>query len=153
MGTRGPAPKPAWKQKLEGNPGKRRVKDTAKPNDRRPTCPTWLDEGAKAEWARVAPELERLGLLTQLDRGAFAAYCAVHSVWVDSERALVEKGRFYVAPGGKLRERPEADIANRAQKAMLTFAREFGMTPTSRARLSLPPPLNEEDEFDKWLLD
>jgi P27 family predicted phage terminase small subunit len=151
MGTRGPTPKPAWKRRLEGNPGKRPIKEAAKAPPGRPTCPTWLDEGAKAAWARLAPELEKLGLLTPLDRDCFAVYCQSYSAWAEAEQVLAEKGRFYVGPGAKLRERPEVAVVERAMKNTLMMAREFGMTPASRARLSLPPAEDEDDEFGRFL--
>jgi len=152
VGRRGPTPKPAWLNKLEGNPGKRRQKSGPKPPPTRPSCPAWLDEDAKAEWARVAPELERLGLLTQLDRAAFACYCQSYADYVSLQKFLSVNGLFYVTPAGKLRERPEAGMADTAMRTMLAFAREFGMTPASRARLNLPPQLSDEDdEFDRWL--
>ena len=45
----------------------------------RATCPKQLDTEARREWRRVAPELERMGLSTTLDRAALAAYCACWS--------------------------------------------------------------------------
>jgi P27 family predicted phage terminase small subunit len=151
MGARGPTPKPAWKKRLEGNPGKRPIKESVKAPPGRPTCPTWLDEGARATWARLAPELEKRDLLTPLDRDSFALYCQSYSAWAEAEQVLAERVRFYVGPGGKLRERPEVTVAERAMKNTVAIGREFGLTPVSRARLNLLPPDDEDDEFDRFL--
>ena len=151
MGSRGPTAEPPWLKELKGNPGKRKIKKAPKAAPARPSCPAWLDEDAKAEWARVAPELERLGLLTHLDRAALTCYCVSYSDWVSLQKFLNEKGLMYVTPAGRLRERPEVALADQAMKAVLTWAREFGMMPAGRARLHLPPPIDEDDEFDRFL--
>jgi P27 family predicted phage terminase small subunit len=155
MGARGPTPKPAWKQRLEGNPGKRPIKEEVEVDSKTPSCPGWLSETAKAEWARLAPELERLHVLKHLDRAVFAAYCQNYSEWAECESTLAERGRHYVAPGGRLRERPEVALAQQAQKRMLTFARDLALTPISRTRLSIHPTIDFEEDDDEWesLLD
>ncbi len=153
MGRRGPTPKPAHLKALEGNPGKRPLnKRSPRPRPVRPSCPSWVDSEAKAEWQRLAPELERLGLLTPLDRAAFTCYCQSYAHWVKAQRALREHGMMYVTASGRVRERPEVAIAESSLKLMRAFAVEFGLTPNSRSRFSLPEPLTEEDdEFARWL--
>ncbi len=153
MGRRGPTPKPTHIKALEGNPGKRPLKgNNAKPRSVAPDCPDWLSAEAKAEWKRLAPELERLGLLTLLDRAAFSCYCQSFAHWVQAQRVLREHGTMYVTGSGRVRERPEVAIAGSFLKLMRAFAVEFGLTPSSRSRLSLPdPPADEDDEFATWL--
>ena len=46
-----------------------------------PKPPDFLSAAAKAEWDRLAPELHRLGLLTVLDHGPFAALCQATAMW------------------------------------------------------------------------
>ncbi len=53
-----------------------------------PKCPTHLDKIAKKEWRRFAPTLERLGLITEVDGSAFAAYCDQYSRWVQINQDL-----------------------------------------------------------------
>ena len=153
MGRRGPPSKPPHLKALEGNPGKRPLKgNNAKPRSVAPDCPDWLSAEAKAEWKRLAPELERLGLLTVLDRAAFSCYCQSFAHWVQAQRVLRERGTMYVTGSGRVRERPEVAIAGSSLKLMRAFAVEFGLTPSSRSRFSLPDPLTQEDdEFARWL--
>ena len=154
MGRRGPTPKPVHLKALEGNPGKRPLKgDNAKPRSVAPDCPDWLSAEAKAEWKRLAPELERLGLLTLLDRAAFSCYCQSFGHWVQAQRVLREHGMMYVTASGRVRERPEVAIAGSSLKLMRAFAVEFGLTPSSRSRFSLPDPLTDEDDEFAWWLD
>ena len=76
MAVPGRKPRPTHLKILEGNPGKRSLtKNEPKPRPVNPTQPDWLLREAKAEWRRVVPELERMGLLTTVDRAALATYC------------------------------------------------------------------------------
>ena len=152
MGRRGPTPKPAHIKALEGNPGKRPLKcNNAKPRSLAPDCPDWLSAEAKAEWKRLAPELERLGLLTVLDRAAFSCYCQSFAHWVQAQRVLREQGTMYVTGSGRVRERPEVAIAESSLKLMRAFAVEFGLTPNSRSRFSLPEPMKDDDDIEGLL--
>ncbi len=72
----GTKPKPTALKLLEGNPGKRPLPmNEPKPAPTAPKCPSWLHKDAKKEWKRISTELERLGLLTQVDMAALAGYC------------------------------------------------------------------------------
>jgi len=153
MGRRGPSPKPDRLKVLAGNPGKRPLKKAqAKPAAKGPTCPDWLSPEAKAEWRRLAPELVRRGLLTLLDRAAFAAYCQSYAHWQQCQRVVVKEGPLYLAANGRLRERPEVALARKYGQLVRAFAVEFGLTPNARSRLSIDePPAEEDSEFERWL--
>ncbi|MEP6872659.1 MAG: phage terminase small subunit P27 family [Anaerolineaceae bacterium] len=112
----------------------------------RATCPQWLDAAAKAEWRRLAPELERRGYLTPLDRAAFAGYCLAYSDW---RRCLVSIERFgavYISASGRVMERPEMQLSKEYGRAMRSFATDLGLTPSSRARM---PAAANEAEMEK----
>jgi len=151
MGRRGPAPKPVSLKVLAGNPGNRPLPETRSMTVSKARCPTWLSPGAKSEWRRIAPELERMGLLTALDRAAFAAYCESYAQWVACTRFLHEHGSHYLTPKSQLREWPQVEMAKQAGQTMRAFAGEFGLTPTSRLRLNIEGPEQEEDEFEAFL--
>src|SRR3970040_350941 len=153
MGRRGPPPKPDRLKVLAGNPGKRPLKKAqAKPAAKGPTCPEGLSPEARAEWRRVAPELVRRGLLTPLDRAAFAAYCQSYAHWQQCQRVVVKEGPLYLAAKGRLRERPEVDLARKDGQFRRAFAVEFGLTPSAQSRLSIDePPAEEDSEFERWL--
>ncbi len=154
MGRRGPPPKPAHLKMLEGNPCKRPLPAPGpRPRRDRVSCPDWLLPEAKAEWKRLAPELERLELLTPLDRAAFAGYCQSYGHWLEAETVLRKQGRLYVTPSGRVRERPEVEIARKSLQLMRALAVEFGLSPTARARLSLPAAIDHEDDEFERLLD
>jgi P27 family predicted phage terminase small subunit len=139
MGKRGPIPKSNKLRKLEGNPSKRPPQGQSPIPADLVDCPDWLSPEAKQEWARVAPELSRLGLLTKLDMAMLAGFCVSCSWWRRSQEVLITQGTIYVSVKGKLETRPEVMIAKIAGEQMNAFAAEFGLTPVSRARMKLSP--------------
>ena len=149
MAKRGPKPKPTALKKLLGNPGKRPLNEREpQPDPTMPRPPAHLDEGACAEWARMAPELNRMRLLTQVDRAAFAGYCAAYSRWAQATADLAKVGGFtIVTEKGYVLQHPLVGVANKALELMLKCAVEFGLTPSSRSRVSVPN--TDVDEFEK----
>ncbi len=149
----GRKPKPPALKILEGNPGKRRIEtDIPQPDDRIPTCPHWLEEAAKVEWMRVAPELNRLGLLTRVDRAALAAYCQSYARWQEAETILSSEGITceYTNKNGSTNTtlRPEVLVAKQYLQFLRAFCSEFGLTPSSRARMVLPKDEEDDEEND-----
>jgi P27 family predicted phage terminase small subunit len=142
MGRRGPPPKPTALRILEGNPSKRPLNpNEPKPPVGVPDCPAHLDLDAKKEWTRLAPILDRLGMLTIVDGAALAAYCQMYSRWAKAERAIKKHGITMETENGTVR-RPEVSIAREALHQMRQFAMEFGLTPASRSRVhGATPPL------------
>ncbi|KAF1084849.1 Phage terminase, small subunit [Sporotomaculum syntrophicum] len=151
MGARGPAPKPTHLKVLEGNPGRRPLnKNEPKPKPVAPKCPAWLDKEAKHEWKRVAPELEKLGLLTIVDGTALAAYCQAYSRWVAAEKVLTTEGMTYETETGYIRQRPEVGIVQKYLNLIKLYCAEFGLTPSARSRMTLP---GEDKDDDDGILD
>lgn len=140
MGMRGPAPKPLELVKAQGNTAKKKLPRNAprfKPKP--PECPLWLDALAKKEWARLAPELHNLNLLTTADLAAFASYCSAYSQLQQAEKVLQKHGRIFETPNGYLMPRPEVAMSNQAMKQIKDFAVQFGFTPSARSRIDLKP--------------
>jgi P27 family predicted phage terminase small subunit len=144
--VRGRKPKPTYLKLVTGNPGKRAInRDEPKPRRQLVRVPEELSEDAKIEWKRVAPELFRLGLLTVADRSVLAAYCEEWGVWITARRAiskmaerdLLTGGLMIKTEGGPPIENPLVGIAHKARRSMVTFAAEFGMTPSARSRIQM----------------
>ena len=89
MATRGRKPKPTALKVLEGNPGKRPLNNKEpQPEKKAPRCPSWLEPEAKKEWKRMAKTLEAIGVLTQVDKAAYAGYCQAYARWKEREEFL-----------------------------------------------------------------
>lgn len=159
MGKRGPAPKPTELKKIAGNPGgyplnEREPEFTTEKNM---APPAHLDELAKEEWGRVAPDLESNGLLSIVDRAGLAAYCTAWSRWVQAESALdkikaLDKqfhGLVVKGSKGNLITNPLVRVASDAMELMVKTAQQFGMTPSSRSQIELDPAA-DENPFDNF---
>jgi P27 family predicted phage terminase small subunit len=135
----GRKPTPVRLKVLLGNPGKRPLPVEPVPQTfaEIPAPPDYLQPEAAAEWRRLAPELLRLGLLTPVDLAAFASYCEAVGRWQLAVRLLAESGGKLTARGyrGRVITNPLVRVIGAAADDALRCATEFGMTPSSRARV------------------
>lgn len=138
MGLRGPAPEPLALKVLKGTA--RRPDRVPQPSvgGGLPACPAWLEPEAKREWRRVAPELRRLGLLTVVDRAALAGYCQAYSRWRAAEERVRDGELTFTTQTGFVGVRPEVAIAQKSLALVRAFCHEFGLTPSARARMTVP---------------
>ena len=131
-------PKPTALRLLQGNPGKRPLpKGEPTPDAQLPPPPDHLSPVAKEEWQTMGPQLLQLGLITWIDKPAFAAYCTCWARWAEAEKALQATGPVIRSPGGTPMLNPYYCVANQALSQMRSYLTEFGMTPSSRSRISL----------------
>lgn len=151
----GRTPKPTHLKILEGNPGKRPLNlDEPKPRPVTPTCPSWLTGEAKREWKRLVPELEALGLLTIVDRGALAVCCQSYGRMVEAEKFLqraAKTGFMFKTPSGYLQQLPQVSIAQKYAQQYRSFLGLFGLSPADRTRLSTGDSADEADEMEQLL--
>lgn len=98
----------------------------------RPNLPLRLGPAAKREWARISKELVALGLLTQLDRAALAAYCQAYGHWREAEKQLKKTGLLVQKKSGGVIQTPWLAVSDRAAEQMLGFLQSQGLTPASR---------------------
>jgi P27 family predicted phage terminase small subunit len=151
MSVAGRKPKPTHLKVLEGNPGRRSLnKDEPKPRPVAPTRPTWLMAEAKREWGRVVPELERLGLLTAVDRAALATYCQAWARYVEAEERLSHYGGILKSKSSDyVQVSPYSTISKQNAHIVRVLCAEFGLTPSSRGRMSVGKL--DEGEEPPWL--
>ena len=106
---------------------------TAKPGA--PSPPTWLDPEARAEWRRIVPDLDRLGVLAKVDRAALTTYCAAWSKFVAAERLLQSEDLVAERRAGNgPAKHPAWQIWREATTTVATLAKELFITPNSRLR-------------------
>ncbi len=147
---RGRKPIPTALKLVSGNPGKRPLnKREPRPAHSIPTCPAHLSPSAKAEWKRLARQMHVLGIISQLDRAALAAYCQAYGRWVEAERKLKETPALIKLPSGYIQPSPWLGIANKQLELMHKYITDLGLSPASRSRVSTMPSLAPKPwEFD-----
>ncbi len=150
---KGRKPIPTTMHVLNGNPGKRKLPETVedKYTNGSPDPVKELSEEARAEWDRIVPELEVVGVLKKVDRAALAMYCTVWAQWLEAQKKMIEEGTFMRSPDGYLVMNPYFKIAERCVNQIKSFLSEFGMTPAARVRIRPGAPKEEDNPFLGWL--
>lgn len=121
--------------------------DEPKPEIRMPACPEQLQGEARKEWFRMGKKLHALGLVTEIDKAALTVYCQAWGRWSDAEANLAKYGPVIFAKTGIPIQSPYMSIANKALELMMRSLVEFGMSPSSRSRVKVDKP-EEEDALE-----
>ena len=135
---KGRKPKPIELKKLAGNPGRRPLNENEpKIREGKPRCPSHLNDYAKRVWRRVAPLLYEAGLLTLIDADLLAAYCIEVGRSIEAEEILKETSNVIRNSNNNLVVNPWVRIGDRAREAYARLAVEFGMSASSRSRVTV----------------
>jgi P27 family predicted phage terminase small subunit len=142
MGMR---PKPTALKVIQGTARKDRMVREAIPTPALPDPPDHLDERALREWNRVGPELYRLGLLSEVDRAVFAAYCICYSRWEFAEERVMEMslqdpqtGALVIrTKNGNTIHNPMLCIARAALHDLMVLSDRIGLNPSARSRIDV----------------
>ena len=141
--TVGRPPKPTRLKLVEGNRGKRPIShNEPMPKLGAPEKPDSLSSVASAEWDHIVPELDRIGLLSLVDRAALVMYCEAVSIH-DAALTVLNKSEILIRRGGKsakdqIVKNPALQVARDAAQTARLFGAPFGLTPGDRARMTLP---------------
>lgn len=156
---RGRKPTPTTLKRLRGNPGRRPIADDSgvTMSEKIPRPPARLtDDPATGffphrEWFRMAPRLHAAGLLTTLDLRLFEGYCVQYARWCQAEDEIRRSGTVILSARHKQPMiSPFVKVARDAFAAWNKALLEFGMTPSSRSRVSVTKP-EKPDAFQLFL--
>jgi P27 family predicted phage terminase small subunit len=114
-----------------------------------PEPPDSLSPEAREEWDRISEELAMLGLLTRIDRVALAIYCEMWADFTEASLKIREHGKVIRTKSGNVVENPYYSIRKRSAEILRGYLTEFGMTPASRCRISVPEPQPQRTEADR----
>lgn len=128
----GPPPTPTAILKARGSWRAKIRKNEPQPPAGKAECPEWLSLEAKAAWKKLAPTLERMGVLTLADENEFARYCDLYARWKQAITRRVPKDKLI----GSITEQ------------LARLAQQFGLTPASRARVQVKHESNEGTKED-----
>lgn len=100
--------------------------------------PDWLiDDVAKKEWRRIVKELEKIGLVGNLDRNNLGGYCNAFANYVKATNILKEQA-YYIdretRNGVIVVKNPMVDIQRTYADEMRRFASLCGLTIDSRLK-------------------
>ena len=145
MGVRGPVPAPDNVRMLRGmkalkNPdGTKARRIVLAP--KAPAAVKGLSAMAAAEWRRVTKELERAGVLAEVDRGVLTAYVTAWSHMMEAEGILRRDGVVIKSKRGDTGDvkHPAWQIYREANRTMLAAAVQLYITPVSRLRIPVAP--------------
>ncbi|WP_416065406.1 phage terminase small subunit P27 family [Rhizobium sp. ZK1] len=148
--TRGRKPDTDEQQAAKGNPGKRMSQKEVETVRQKPAAPVtvgkvrppkWLKKSRKATevWNELAPQLERLNLLSNLDASPFARYCRYVVEWIAADLAVQKEGTWFNGKdtnGNDTKKRHPAFVAVQQLERMLTdMEASFGMRPDTRYKI------------------
>lgn len=148
MSTRGRKPKPTRVKEIQGNPGKRGLN----PDEPKPGVPVkrprGLARGPRRLWDEVAPDLERVGVMTGWDTFAFRLLAEHYAFALEAADQLRDEGLTVDGRDGP-KKNPVATVFKENGMAALRIMTEFGMTPSSRTRLSIPEGAEQLSLFEE----
>lgn len=156
MGQRGPVPQPDNVRTLRGMKALK-APDGSKAKrlvlaPKAPAQPA-LSAAAGAEWRRVVKELERAGVLAEVDRGILTAYCTAWSHMMEAEAKLRKEGVTILNREKVPVKNPAWQVYREANRTMIAAATQLYLTPTSRLRIPLAPGsagVTDDDDDDAF---
>ena len=151
--------KPVALHRLQGTFRKHRHSGhtTAEPPLGHPPKPAGLTGEAAEEWGRMLARLVSSQTLSAVDDGVLARYCKLHARAERLEAALADEPPFFdkVSVDGAGQEHVERKVhpgfaqCRQYDLALRVYLVEFGLTPASRGRVTLPrdgPPTKSKLE-------
>jgi len=123
---------------INGNPGGRPLNtNEPKPEAVLPESPDHLDDQAKFFWRQMAERLHRARVLTELDTTALELLCDTYSRRREAMESLKKTGLLLRTAKGNWIQSPLVGIINKSTQIIERLLVEFGMTPSSRTRVSV----------------
>jgi P27 family predicted phage terminase small subunit len=146
VGRRGPAPAPTALKVVRGTRESRINRAEPKPSESTVEPPAWLTladaateqghESALDVWRRMAPDLEKRGVLTAWDVEAFAVYCDAVVHFRQASLEVARDGMTVQGVRGVVKN-PAVTAAKDYADLMQRYGARFGLTPSDRASLSV----------------
>lgn len=134
---------------LRGNPGKRPItKDEPRIAVEIPRPPLHMTKDEKKIFRKIAKQLAAARVITQLDSNALMLYCTAYVRWVQANKMIEQDGYLIDSPNGYAMPSPWLSISNKSFEQMRQIMTEFGMTPSSRTKVTVLP--EQKKQSDPW---
>lgn len=106
----------------------------------KPPTPTWLSESGQKAFVELSDLLHDMSVLTQADALALELLCDAYSEYKSAKEIVNRLGatQDVTSREGHTKSilRPEVTIANQSFVRVFQLLKEFGLTPSSRAKVN-----------------
>jgi len=151
---RGAAPAPTGLKLLKGVRPARINQNEPKPKSVSGNIPRgWalhMSDIAKRFWKQNGPRLAAAGILTDVDLYAFRILCELYASWVQLINKIRKEGEVYQTVNQQKqkvwKKHPGVAIREDIEKRLIQYFAQFGMVPSGRSRIALPPEIPGDDE-------
>tara|TARA_Y100001963_G_C6724388_1_gene420709 strand:+ start:626 stop:1105 length:480 start_codon:yes stop_codon:yes gene_type:complete len=119
-----------------------------------PAAPKWLSKIGKEQFNIVVNQLNNLGMLYEVDLKLIESYANAMALHIESEQQLRKVGRIQVYRDNETGDikhsqiTPLQTISKQALESALKIATQFGLTPSSRTKISAPKIEVKDNEFN-----
>ena len=147
----GPPKTPTSVLKLRGSASKvsaRRNEPTPKVTSALPRKPKHLTGEAGAFYKTVGKKILNMGVLTIVDHEALVVMCEEYGQYKEADKLC--KTLLIKTSNGNVIQNPAIGIRNKAREALKKSMSYFGMTPSSRASLSIKVDIEQEDNTKRF---
>jgi phage terminase small subunit len=149
LGRRGPKPKLAAVDRLDGNPGKRVIEESGIEALGEPFVPEHLSDDARGciEVIKASMPSKIYSALDSFLLSAFATAWALHKLAAHKINDPEFRHVFQVGDGGAEMQSPWLAILNKQAALMATLGDRLGLDPKSRAALKMPGAKQQKSKF------
>ena len=149
----GPSPAPTKLKLLKGVKPYRINQNEPKPKSVSGKIPQgWalhMSDIAIRFWKKNAPRLVAAGILTDVDLYAFRILCELYASWIQLINKIRKEGEVYETQNQQKqkvwKKYPGVAIREDIEKRLMQYFAQFGMVPSGRSKIALPPEMPEDD--------
>ena len=110
-------------------------------------CPSHVKGAARKFWDQFVPEMTHAGILCNTDLPAIEALCRKYAEWNQYQKLAERDGLLITKVNGDLIVSPYFMLAQKSFDSFRLLLSEFGMTPSSRTKVSTIKPKEAKDEW------
>ena len=147
MGERGPVPIPHARRRNKRPNSDKSIEVSA------PSMPDDFDGEAAAEWERIVPEIEAMGLLATLDRAALIRYCRAWADWCELDEKLRATGMLVKGRRDGLVRNPLWMMRSDIENTLRELGKQLGLTPAARLRAGVKHEMPAIDDGNQRAFD
>jgi P27 family predicted phage terminase small subunit len=121
-----------------------------------PKPPSHFEENEIKIWNTTIELLRGMCVIEKIDQAVLGAYCDAFAKWQMSEREIIKlkrrkgiKALLVLGGNGNMTVHPWVTFSKAAQKDMVFYASQLGMTPAARLRVQAVPQRQSSNPFIK----